>query len=254
MIGIILNFTVFIFGLIIGSFLNVVIIRLHDGVSIAKGRSKCPQCGHVLGAWSLIPIFSFIFLRGKCRYCQAKISWQYPLVELATGVLFALAYYFDSASILALFRDMIIISALVVIFVYDLRWLIIPDIVVLPAIAIAFILNLFVGVSAVNMLIGLAIGFGFFGLQYVVSKGAWIGGGDLRLGALMGVLLGWQAVLVALFLSYIIGAIVAISLLIKKKVSAKSQLPFGVFLAPATIIAMFWGAKIATWYLSRMTY
>jgi prepilin signal peptidase PulO-like enzyme (type II secretory pathway) len=204
----------------------------------------------------LIPVFSFIFLGRKCRYCSEKISWQYPLVELATGALFVVAYWMNAHdsvfsiqySILIL-RDWIAIAALIVIFVYDLKWMIIPDSVVLPALVAVAILNFFIGVPIISMAIGLAIGFGFFGLQYVVSKGTWIGGGDLRLGALMGVLLGWPLILVALFLSYIIGAAISLVLIVQKKATAKSQVPFGVFLAPAAIVALFWGQKILSWYL-----
>jgi len=254
------------FGLVIGSFLNVLILRLHSGESIASGRSKCPHCGHILSWRDLFPVLSFIFLAGKCRYCGKKISWQYPSVELAAGLLFAAAYLIETSHsisirqladqssidlnfILLLSRDWIVIASLIVIFVYDFKWLIIPDAIALPAAAAVIILNLLIGVSAASMLIGLAIGLGFFGLQYVVSKGTWIGGGDIRLGALMGVLLGWPIILIALFLSYIMGAAVSLILIWLKKATPKSPVPFGVFLAPATVIALFWGEKILSWYL-----
>lgn len=247
---------IFIFGLIIGSFLNVVILRLHDGESAAAGRSKCPDCGHVLAWTDLFPVFSFLFLGRRCRYCGSKISWQYPLVELATGGLFVIAYYFNPdwtlASGLVLLRNLIVIAALIAVFVYDLRWLIIPDQIALPALLIVIALNFFIGMSLANLATGVVVGLGFFGLQYALSRGTWIGGGDLRLGALMGALLGWPVILVALFMSYIIGAIVALVLLAQKKVTAKSQVPFGVFLAPAAIVAMFWGQWILAWYLGRL--
>lgn len=261
-----LTILVFILGLVIGSFLNVLIFRLHSGESAARGRSKCPHCGHVLAWTDLFPVLSFICLRRQCRYCQGKISWQYPLVELATGLLFALDFAMVASGIgnfpsldfqlslsyqsfALLIRDWIVIAALIVIFVYDLRWLIIPDQVVLPVLAIVVILNLIAGVPLAGMAIGFAVGLGFFGLQYAVSQGRWIGGGDLRLGALLGALLGWPIVAVALFIAYLAGAAVSLALIAQKKATAKSQVPLGVFLAPAAIVALFWGEKILTWYL-----
>jgi len=225
----------------------------------------------------LFPLLSFVFLGRRCRYCNEKISWQYPIVELATAILFLIAYIIETNAgigkfpisnlpageagfqfpidfrfIVSILRDWIVIASLIIIFVYDLRWMIIPDSVIIPAIIAVIILNLFIGVPITMMVIGLVIGLGFFALQYLISKGVWVGGGDLRLGALMGALLGWPVVLVALFLAYIIGAIAATVLIIRKKVTAKSQVPFGVFLVPATIIALFWGEKILSWYLGQI--
>lgn len=254
---------IFIFGLIIGSFLNALIYRLHIGESIAHGRSKCPHCGHVLAWTDLVPVISFLLLKGTCRYCQKKISWQYPVVELAVAVLFLISYLINVGQFpvlnllcpidlkfwLLMARDFIAISALTAIFVYDYKWMIIPDSIVLPAIVAILILNYFIGIPVASILIGALIGFGFFAIQYFISQGAWIGGGDLRLGALMGALLGWPLIVVALFFSYIFGAIISVMLLIGKKVNRKSAVPFGVFLAPAAIIALFWGEIILTWYL-----
>ena len=225
----------------------------------------------------MFPLLSFVFLGRRCRYCNEKISWQYPIVELATAILFLIAYIIETNAgigkfpisnlpageagfqfpidfrfIVSILRDWIVIASLIIIFVYDLRWMIIPDSVIIPAIIAVIILNLFIGVPITMMVIGLVIGLGFFALQYLISKGVWVGGGDLRLGALMGALLGWPVVLVALFLAYIIGAIAATVLIIRKKVTAKSQVPFGVFLVPATIIALFWGEKILSWYLGQI--
>ncbi|MFA5021182.1 MAG: prepilin peptidase [Patescibacteria group bacterium] len=254
---------IFIFGLIIGSFLNVLILRLHSGESVAAGRSKCPQCGQILAWFDLVPVLSYVFLGGRCRYCSKKISCQYPSVELATGLLFATAYLInfnrlgslalaDFGFWLLLLRDWLAIAALIVIFVYDWRWLIIPDAVVLPALVLVAVFNLGLGLSPASLLIGLAVGLGFFAAQYFVSKGRWVGGGDLRLGALLGVLLGWPVIMVALLLSYIIGALAALALLAAKKVQVKSAVPFGVFLAPAALIALFWGPQIVAWYLGRL--
>lgn len=255
---------IFIFGTIVGSFLNVVILRLHNGGSIVKSRSKCPHCQHLLGPKDLVPLASFISQRGKCRYCQKKISWQYPLVEAATGLLFVLATYnmigslsfvnlfYNSAVFSVWLRNLIFISFLLVIFVYDLRWYLILDVITWPAMAVALVFNLLIGFSPLNLLIGALVGFGFFALQFFISRGKWIGGGDLRLGALMGMMLGWKSLLVALLVSYMVGALVSICLLASGKKGLKSAIPFGTFLAIGTLVALLWGEEIVNWYFNLM--
>ena len=144
-----LIFLALIFGLIVGSFLNVVILRLHAGRDFVAGRSECLSCHHSLGPADLVPIASFVFLRGRCRYCRQKISWQYPLVETATALLFTVSFYllfrkigvYNLAFGLELLRNWLVIAVLVIVFVYDLRWQLIPDEAVLPLIGIVVILN-----------------------------------------------------------------------------------------------------------------
>lgn len=252
---------IFILGLIIGSFLNVVILRLHEKKKFAWSRSRCPYCKHDLKFSDLIPVLSFMFLSGKCRHCEKKISWQYPIVELVTGLLFVLATYnvvgylgfeillYNSTVLLSWLRDLIFISFLIVIFVYDLRWYLILDKVTIPAMVVAVVINLWLGFAWETLLIGMLIGLGFFALQFAVSKGKWIGGGDLRLGALMGLMLGTRGVIVALFFSYIIGAIFSLYLIATGKKGLKSQVPFGTFLAIGTLIALLWGDQVVNWYL-----
>lgn len=254
---------IFILGAIIGSFLNVVILRLHNGEKIT-GRSRCPYCRQQLATPDLIPIFSFIFQGGRCRYCQKKISWQYPLVELMTGAFFVLATYniFGPLSPLLIFynfhlllywlRNLIFICFLIIIFVYDLRWYLILDRITIPAMVLALVINLWLGLVWTNLFFGVLVGLGFFLLQFLVSSGKWIGAGDLRLGLLMGLMLGWPAVLVALFFAYIIGAIFSLGLLALGKKGLKSQVPFGTFLSLGTIIALFWGDEIVNWYLGLL--
>lgn len=253
---------VFILGLIIGSFLNVVIIRTHNGGNIAKSRSSCPHCQHLLMPIDLIPLVSFLLQLGKCRYCHKKISWQYPLVELATGLLFVLVTYniigtlsfnnlfYNSAVFLTWIRNLVFVCFLVIIFVYDLRWYLILDRITFLAMAVALLFNLFLGFTFLNLFSAVLIGFGFFALQFFVSNGKWIGGGDLRMGALMGLMLGVKSVIVALFFSYVIGAIVSIILVIWKKKEFKSQVPFGTFLAIGTTLALLWGDSIINWYFN----
>lgn len=253
---------IFIIGLIVGSFLNVVILRTHSKEQMVKSRSHCWDCKNALGPRDLVPLFSFLFQGGKCRYCRKKISWQYPMVEFATGFLFVLVAYniigvqgpsflfYNSFTWLHFLRDLIFVSYLIIIFVYDLKWYLILDRFTVPAIFIAIILNLWLGMAWQSLLFGVLIGFGFFALQYLVSKGKWIGGGDLRLGALMGAMLGLSGVVVALFLSYVIGAVFSLFLIGLSKKGFKSQIPFGTFLALGTILSLLWGEQIVFWYFS----
>lgn len=237
-----------IFGSIIGSFLNVVIYRLKHNQSFLKGRSYCPHCRHVLGFWDLIPVFSFIFLRARCRYCSQKISWQYPLVELVTALIFLLPYLqFGFAP--KFFASAVIFCFLIIIFVYDLRYYLILDEVVVPAIIITIIFDLIFSRSQFTQFIwGGIIGGGFFLIQYLISSGQWIGGGDIRLGLLMGLFLGTVGVFTALFIAYVLGALVAIGLLLMKKKKMKSRIPFGTFLAFATITVALYGDQLVNFY------
>jgi prepilin signal peptidase PulO-like enzyme (type II secretory pathway) len=249
---------IFIFGLIIGSFLNVVIFRLRNTKPIVKSRSCCQHCSQKLKWYELIPLFSFIIQLGRCRTCQQRISWQYSLVELVTGLLFVLSYLQFTTFNLLLVRDFFVIGVLVVIFVYDLRWQLIPDKVTLPAIGVVILINLIVVLISdgslvnwlVNLLIAIVVGGGFFLLQFVVSKGHWIGGGDIRLGVLMGVVLGWPLVAWALMIAYVLGAVVATSLVLSKQKTWSSQVPFGTFLTVATFISLYWGDNIVAWYIN----
>lgn len=257
-------FFVFISGLIVGSFLNVVILRLHNGEKIAAARSHCPHCGHKLAARDLWPLLSFVLLRGKCRYCQKKISWQYPLVELATAVLFVVITYnyigglgarvlFVSFPILFHWlRNLIFACVLLVIFVYDLKWSLILDRVTLPAMAFAFLANWYLGLGVKSLIIAGLAGLAFFAVQYFISKGKWLGGGDLRLGLLMGLMLGWPKIILAILLSYVIGAIISLGLILAGKKSMKSAIPLGTFLAIGTVIALMWGTSIISWYLNLL--
>lgn len=221
----------FLLGLCVGSFLNVVINRLETKESIFFGRSHCPKCKTVLKWYDLIPLASFFLLRGRCRKCRKKISWQYPLVELATGLLFLL-----SRNPLYL----IIVSFLIVIFVYDLKHYIIPDSIVYPAIIIGF----FYAPFSVYSLVGAA----FFLLIVLGSRGKWMGLGDVKLAVLMGFVLGWPMIVPALLLSFVLGAAVGVVLILMKKKELKSEIPFGPFLCLATLVMMLYGPQIVNWY------
>jgi len=253
-------FIVFIFGLMVGSFLNSIIYRLPSGESFLIQRSYCPYCKHKLSWKDLIPIFSFLILKGKCRYCHHQISLQYPLVELATGILFVLIFWildfgFDLAfGFWNLIFYLVIASFLIIIFFYDLKHYIIPDKIIYPAIAIALFYQLF---GIWNFEIGIlkpilsAILAGLFFLSIVLfSRGKWMGVGDVKLAFFMGLFLGFPNILIALFLAFFIGAIIGIGLIISGKKTLKSEVPFGPFLVVGTFIALFWGQAIINWYLN----
>jgi len=294
---------VFIFGLIVGSFLNCVIYRMgisegkprKKSVSFLRGRSFCPHCKHILSWRDLIPLFSFIWLKGKCRYCHKKISIQYPLVEIATAILFVLVwnYEFDSSAvILNAVKDPVaflftmgflaslgmtiflfaIASFFILIFVYDLKHFLIPDKIVFPAIAVVFLYQLFrildfehcdlfgicnFGFGAFSSLLNpLASAVGataFFLAIFLISKGKWIGFGDVKLGFLLGLFLGFPKIAVALFISYFIGAIMGVGIIFWRKGTMKTEVPFGPFLIFGTFVALFFGDFLAGWYWNLIT-
>lgn len=237
-----------VFGLCIGSFLNVVIYRLPIGMPIAKGRSMCPGCEHQLAARDLIPLFSFLFLKGKCRYCKAPISWRYPGIEALTGVLFglcAMVYGITAyASIMCIFC-----SCLIVAWFIDLDHTIIPDSVHVVLLALAAV-SWFTGpvITLQERLAGAAIGVGMFLLSWATSGG--IGGGDIKLMTVCGLLLGWKLTLPAFFLAYILAAIRWAPAFIMKKAAAGTEVPMGGFFSVALIIMALFGRQLIAAYLN----
>lgn len=252
---------VFVLGACIGSFMNVVMFRTHAGETIIRGRSKCRTCEKSVDARDLVPVLSYLLLRGRCRHCQSSISWQYPAVEIATGFLFVLFYLMVTTQevenlgllymALYILRYWIFAAYLVIIFVYDLRHMLILDRFTVPAMALAIALNLWLGlVPAWSVLLGGIVLAGFFWIQFALSKGTWVGGGDIRMGALMGLMLGLEQGLVALFIAYVLGAIVGVVMMASGKATRKTPVPFGSFLAVATLVALFSGERMVDWYLS----
>ncbi len=239
-------------GLIIGSFLNCLIWRIYKEETM-MGRSYCPQCSHQLAWKDNIPIFSFLWLRGRCRYCQQPISWQYPLVEFVTAVLFTLSFVVNSNSpdlpaLLA--RDWLLISTLMVVFVYDLRWQMVPMIIVWPMIALAAGLNLFIGYGWQDIFLFGALGALFFLIQYLATSRRGLGEGDIWLGLLIGVSLPQAGLLaLALALAYFSGAFVSLILLASRQEGWKSKIALGPFLAFGAIITLIYGDKLLNWYL-----
>ena len=249
----ILDIFVFIFGLCIGSFLNCFIYRLEQKKSLS-GRSFCPHCKHTLSWLDLIPVFSFLFLGGKCRYCKKKISWQYPLVEIATGIIFLLIFKFlNFYNFLNLFFLFYVAAVLIIIFIYDLKHYLIPDKVLFPAIIIALVYRIFGNFSLLeNYLLAALIASGFFLFFFLVSKGRWMGFGDVKLAVLLGLLLGFPNILAGLFLAFFFGAIIGLILMVLKKKGLKSEIPFGPFLIAGTFIALFWGSEIIQLWLKTV--
>lgn len=258
---------IFIIGLMVGSFLNVVIFRLATDDKIVNARSKCLACGHGLAWRDLLPVLSFMALRGKCRYCKGKISWQYPLIEAVAGILFAalFAALFSSGDF-GLFNTIkfilgaYIFSALVVIFVFDIRHYIIPDEVVFPAIGVALLLsglNIYLAANgwdtrvALDFLGGSLLMGGFFEFLVIITEGKGMGGGDVKLGFLLGLVLGISKSLLALFLSFISGAVVGILLIILGKKKMGSMLPFAPFLILGFFVSFFRGNEIIAWYFEK---
>ncbi|MDP3882563.1 MAG: prepilin peptidase [Candidatus Staskawiczbacteria bacterium] len=245
---------VFIFGICIGSFLNVVIYRLEKKESL-KGRSFCPSCNHKLSWQDLFPVLSFLFLLGKCRYCHKKISLQYPIIEISSALIFLLIFSAQGGpasgwNFLNSFFLFYIASALIVIFVYDLKHYIIPDKILFPAIGVAFVYRFLEFASLGGYLLAAAIGSGFFLVIFLISKGAAMGFGDVKLAVLMGLLLGFPNILAGLFFAFFFGAVIGTALMILKRKGLKSEIPFGPFLIFGTFVAMFWGQKIIYWYLN----
>lgn len=237
----------------IGSFIACAVWRIRMKLSFLWTRSCCPECKKQLAWYDNIPLVSFLWLKGRCRYCRKNISWQYFWIELASALLFLLAAHLHQIhhGVTPEFvRDSIILFLLLFTFVYDLLYQEILDEVTLYPAVILFVLSLvFDWKSVESLLFGMLAGAGFFLLQYVLSKGRWIGGGDIRLGAFMGVILGWPLILVALLLAYVGGAIISLGLIAFNKKKMKSQVPFGTFLTIATVAAIFWGDSLVSWYI-----
>lgn len=254
-----------LFGLIIGSFLNVVIWRLPENEGIVTSRSRCRACAKTLAWYELIPVISFAIQQGRCRSCRAALSLQYPLVELACALLFVAVWrhlFIGSAGteltaspqlIIPLLYLFFAVCALIVIFVTDLRHFLIPDAIVYPAIVISAlftVLNkavdcqwLMVNCSLVDVALSLG-GSAFFLALVLVSRGAWMGLGDVKLAAFMGLFLGPAKLLTALLLAFFAGSIIGLALIGLRRKTLKSEVPFGAFLVPAALTVFFGGDAI----------
>ena len=237
-----------VLGLVIGSFLNVVIFRMDELKTILNSRSHCPHCKQILQWYDLIPFISFVLLRAKCRYCGKSISWQYPLVEIGTGLTFLLLYLSFGLSLAAIFY-MIVFSILVVVFVYDLKTELTPEIFVWIALVLTFLGSSYFGnLGFMNMIYGGLIGGGSLALLVYVSKEKWMGAGDIKIGIIQGLLVGLHLVVFGLFLAFLLGSIAGLIYIKISKKTIKDSLPFAPFLILASFLTLLFGDIITSWY------
>lgn len=258
---------IFIIGMVIGSFSNVCIYRIPRNESVVFPASHCPICSQTIKWYDNIPVISFLMLRGKCRNCKAKISVQYPMVEFLTGVVYLMIFLFYGLQFKSLVY-MLFCSVLIIITFIDLKEEIIPDTLSLPFMAIGFLLSFFLkDLTPVNSLLGILVGGG--SLLLIAAAGSYLfkreamGGGDIKLAAMVGSFLGWQLTLLSLFLGFFFGAVAGVLILRKKRINADNTendeaenhqnhqvetVPFGPFIALGSLLALFFGEAILKWY------
>ena len=243
---------IFFFGGMIGSFLGVVVERFYRDETIISGHSHCSHCHHQLVWYDLVPFFSYLYLRGRCRYCHSPIPFFLPLIELVTGAIFLLLFYYlkPAAAFFwpVIFSSYFLASCLIIIFFSDLKYHLIYDRIIIFAILSVLILRL---INASNLFIYLLSALGADGFFYLLhwlgpkifGKPA-MGWGDIKLAALMGLFLGFPDIVIALYLSFLSGALTGIVLIAAKKVKMKSEIPFGCFLVSATFAVWFWNSQL----------
>lgn len=243
-------YIVFLFGLLLGSFYNVCIYRLPVGKSVVIPRSTCGHCGHVLGGLDMIPVLSYFIFRGRCRYCGGKYSGRYALVELLTGLLFAMSYWVYGYSLELVFAFILSSICIIVTFI-DIDHHIILDRFSVFLILLAIPYHYFISDLSIKMiLLGFAVG---FGLLFIISVVGTMGGGDIKIMGGFGLLLGFPNILLAIYLSFIIGGLVFTPVLLKSKITKqayKSQVPFGPFLCVGALIAFMFGNHIIDIYMN----
>lgn len=246
---------IFIFGLLIGSFLNVCIYRIPKKESIVFPASHCPNCNHALKWYDLFPVFSYIFLGGKCRYCNSKISPRYAIVESLNAIMYLFLFWYFGLSIDFLFYA-IIISLLIIITFIDIEYMEIPDVLVLSILGTSIVhklVNYFIfdkNFEIWSSILGLLVSGFIFLIIIVASKGG-MGGGDMTLIASLGFVLGLKKIMLTIFLSFVLASIISIFLLITKLKTRKDPIPFGPFIVLAFIIVLFFGERILLWYSYR---
>lgn len=241
---------IFLLGTIIGSFLNVCIYRMPIKQSIVLPHSYCPRCNIRLKALDLVPVLSFLFLGRKCRYCEDKISYRYPLIEFFNGLIYLFLYLKFGFS-LVFVEYSILCSILIVVAIIDYNHKIIPDNINIFGIlcAIAFhIINFSNFFNLFQYFFGFIIGGGFLLSIAIISKGG-MGGGDIKLMAMLGLWLGWKFTLLTLFLSFFLGGLISIVLVLFEIKGRKDMIPFGPFIVLATMVTVFYGNNIINYYI-----
>lgn len=261
--NIVIGLYLFFLGAVFGSFVGAMVWRLKTGRKLAADRSECEHCHHKLSVLDLLPLVSWLWLRGRCRYCKKTIGWTPFILELSLGLVFALSYIAwpyglsDPLSIALLALWLVSCVMLAILFLYDLRWFLLPDKVMWPLFgvgAVYFTVNALAGGLSLSQAVPeLAFGLlpiaGVYYVLYIVSKGEWVGFGDVKLGIFMGFVLGWQGALLALMLANCIGLAVIAPGLLSGKLSRSSHIPFGPFLIIATLIALLWGEQLITLFV-----
>ena len=241
---------IFLFGLIIGSFLNVCIFRIPQNQSILYPRSYCPRCGYKLKTLDLIPVVSYLFLKGRCSSCRSSISIRYPTIELLTAVLFTLCFTYIGISDI-LFRCFILTSFLIIITFIDIDHQLILDKALIWLAGTGVLINLWLGsLSIFEMLIAALIGGGIMLVIAVASRGG-MGGGDIKFAAALGIWLGWKLTLLTLFLAFILGGLGGVIVLLLKLKGRKDYIPFGPFIALGAFISLLYGNQIINWYITN---
>ncbi len=237
---------IFLYGIVIGSFVNVLIYRLPKHENIAVEHSHCMSCGHKLGWYDLVPLLSYIFLKGKCRYCKAKISLQYPLIEAVNGVGYVVIFYFAGLNLFSILYALTF-SVLVAVTVIDWRTYEIPPALNIVIAVLGVIMTVLDRTYWASHLIGAVCVSGFLLILFILTQGRGIGGGDIKLMAAAGLLLGWRKIIFALVIGCIIGSIIHLILM---KIKGKDRvLAFGPYLSVGIVTMMIWGDTIIKAYL-----
>ncbi|MCJ7772633.1 MAG: A24 family peptidase [Desulfobacterales bacterium] len=250
----IINITVFLYGVCVGSFSNVCIHRLPLSKSLKSPPSNCPQCGSPIRFYDNIPILSYIWLKGHCRHCQKRISFRYPFVEIMGG-LFALFIYLEyGLTFEALIYYLFIVTLIIITFI-DIDHQIIPDVISLPGIPICFLASFALpSVTFIDSLIGILAGGGSLFIvlwtYHLITGVEGMGGGDIKLLAMIGALIGWEGVIFTIFISSITGTMVGILIMLRTKKGLKLAVPFGPFLSIGAILYVFYGSELIRWYLN----
>ena len=256
MLPYLIEISIFVFGLCIGSFLNVCIYRLPVSKSIVHPRSMCTNCGTLIRFYDNIPVFSYLWLKGRCRHCQEKIPLRYPIIELLAGF-FALATFLKfGLTIESLLYFAFIASLLVVTFI-DLDHRIIPDVITLPGIPLCFAAGFALpAITYKEALLGILAGGGSLFLvawtYNLITKKEGMGGGDIKLLAMMGAIVGWKGILFTIFTASLIGTLAGLAVMLQSHKGMKLAVPFGPFLSIGSITYIFFGTQLVTWYFNLL--
>lgn len=245
-----------ILGLFLGSFLGVLVDRIPRKENVINGRSHCEHCKKELAWYDLVPVLSFVFLKGKCRYCKTRLPFFYPVIEITTAVIFGLVYLFFGALGFAYLLYFLFVSGIfIVVFFTDLKYGIIPDKILYPGIIVSVLFALIFQKSEfLNHLASGILSFAFFVavsyIFFVLTKKESMGGGDIKLALFLGLVLGFPNILVCLYIAFLTGSAISIILIIwKKKSFQKDTLPFGPFMVTGAAISLFWGNQIFSYFL-----